>query len=98
MFTHTINNVSLSFETNCKVFSPLNADKGTLAMLSVIDFSSNDKLLDLGCGYGIVGIYAAKLLQPQNIVMCDNDKNCVELSKQNALLNNAGDLKIVLSD
>lgn len=29
--------------------------------LSVIDFSPCDKVLDLGCGYGIVGILAAKL-------------------------------------
>jgi len=98
MFTQIVNNMSFSFETNNKVFSPLNADKGTLAMLSVVDFSPDDKLLDLGCGYGIVGIYAAKLLHPQNIAMCDNDINCIELSARNAELNNAGDLKIVLSD
>lgn len=31
-------------------------------MLSVIDFTLNDKVLDLGCGYGIVGILASKIM------------------------------------
>ena len=97
MFTQTINDIQFSFETSGKVFSPLHADRGTLAMLSVVDFSPGDKLLDLGCGYGIVGIYAAKFISPQNIVMSDNDKNCIELSKKNAELNNVNDVKIILS-
>jgi 16S rRNA (guanine1207-N2)-methyltransferase len=52
--------VSDRYEDSNEVFSPKNADKGTLAMLSVVEFDSNDKVLDLGCGYGIVGIFAAK--------------------------------------
>jgi len=98
MFTQTINNVKLSFETKGKVFSPLHVDRGTLAMLSAVDFSPDDKLLDLGCGYGIVGIYAAKFIEAQNIVMCDNSRNCIELSKKNAQLNDVNDVKIVLSN
>ena len=98
MFTETINNIPLSFQTTKTVFSPTCADKGTLAMLSVIDLSPTDKLLDLGCGYGIVGIYAAKLIGEQNIVMSDSNKKCIELSKQNAEINGVDNVKIVQSD
>ena len=60
MFTETINDIKLTFDTTGDVFSPLGVDKGTLAMLSLAEINSSDKLLDLGCGYGVVGIYAAK--------------------------------------
>ena len=98
MFTETINGTQFTFETSKNVFSPFNVDKGTLAMLSTVNLSQGDKLLDLGCGYGIVGIYAAKFIPPQDIVMSDVDKKCTELSKKNALINGTDGVKIVLSN
>ena len=98
MIRETINGIELSFETSSACFSPDGIDKGTLAMLSVVDFSVDDKVLDLGCGYGIVGIYAAKLISEANIVMSDNDELCVDLSIKNALLNGVSGVKVVLSD
>ena len=88
MFTCKIGEIELTFETNKTSFSPLGADKGTLAMLEVANLpqtlTAEDKLLDLGCGYGLVGFYAAKLIPPQNIVMSDISKSCIELAKKNA--------------
>jgi len=91
--SETINGVDLIFETDNTVFSPSNIDKGTLAMLSAAEYSSNDKVLDLGCGYGVVGIYIAKQIGYQNVVMSDVDINCVELSVKNAELNGVGRCK-----
>lgn len=62
MIETEIKNISLIFKTEPTVFSPNAIDIGTLSMLSLIDFSENDKVLDLGCGYGVVGILAAKRL------------------------------------
>jgi len=102
MFTEKISEIKLTFETQKSLFSPLNLDKGTLAMLSVANLPENltnqDKLLDLGCGYGPVGIYAAKLINPQNIVMSDNNKSCIELSKKNAHTNDTNGVKIIQSN
>ena len=42
-------------------------------MLSLVDFEKGDKVLDLGCGWGVVGILAAKLIGPESVVMVDND-------------------------
>jgi 16S rRNA (guanine1207-N2)-methyltransferase len=94
----SINGIDLTFETDNTLFSPLNIDKGTLAMLSVVEFSNTDKVLDLGCGYGAVGIYAAKLIGKQNVVMSDVDEKCVKLSVKNAELNGVGGISTVLSD
>ena len=60
-----IKGVSLVFRTAGGVFSPTRVDRGTLAMLSLVDFEKGDKVLDLGCGWGVVGILAAKLIGPE---------------------------------
>ncbi|MDH5683948.1 MAG: methyltransferase, partial [candidate division WOR-3 bacterium] len=65
---------------------------------SKIDFKNEDKVLDLGCGYGVVGILAAKLIGPKNVFMIDNDITAVKLAKENALLNAVGDVTIIHSD
>jgi len=93
-----INGIDLSFETSSKIFSPLAIDMGTLAMLSAVELSPGDKLLDLGCGYGIVGIYAAKLVGYQNVVMSDIDKECLRLSTSNVERNNVSGVKIIESN
>lgn len=98
MITFKINNVSMSFNTSPKLFSPGRLDAGTAAMLSYVDFLQSDKVLDLGCGYGVVGIYAAKLIGSQKVTMCDIDPMAVEQSRQNAVLNNVSDVRIAQSN
>lgn len=98
MFKTKIKGYELIFETNEDVFSPAAADKGTLAMLSSITFHMDDKLLDLGCGYGVVGLTASNFLLPQNIVMCDISENAVMLSNRNAELNKIFGIHILQSD
>lgn len=93
-----IKNVDMVFETTPSIFSPNSIDNGTLAMLSVIDFSPCDKVLDLGCGYGIVGILAAKLIGEENVIMCDISEQAIEYAIINLHINNVPNIKIRLSD
>ena len=96
--SENINGIDLTFETTDTLFSPRAVDKGTIAMLSAAAFSAADKALDLGCGYGVVGIYAAKLIGEQNVVMSDVDAACLELSRRNAAQNGVGGIRIYRSD
>lgn len=98
MISTTIKNVNLKFETDPSNFSPNDVDTGTLAMLSVTDFAEGDKILDLGCGYGVVGILAARLTGQENIVMCDISESAVKQAKANAILNQVPNIDIRLSD
>lgn len=98
MISIEIKNVNLKFETDSSNFSPNNIDIGTLAMLSAIDFLQSDKILDLGCGYGVVGILAAKLIGQEKITMCDISESAVEQAKINAKLNQVPNIDIRLSD
>jgi 16S rRNA (guanine1207-N2)-methyltransferase len=98
MIKNEINGIELTFETDGTVFSPNSIDRGTLAMLGAVGFMPSDKILDLGCGYGVVGIYAAKLIGPDRVVMSDIDPKCVELSEKNAEINGVSGVKIIVSD
>lgn len=40
-------------------------------MLSLTKFLQEDKVLDLSCGYGVVGILACRLIGENNVIMCD---------------------------
>lgn len=98
MISTEIKDIDMLFETSPSLFSPKSIDKGTLAMLSVIDFSPYDKVLDLGCGYGIVGIPSAKLIGEENIIMCDISEQAVEYTKKNLSINHVPNIKVKLSD
>ena len=98
MILAKIKDIDLKFETEPSIFSPKFIDHGTLAMLSVVEFLPSDKVLDLGCGYGVVGILAAKLIGEENVVMCDISEQAVEYAKINAALNGVPHINITLSD
>ncbi len=98
MISAEIKNISLKFETDPSNFSPNGIDSGTLAMLSAVDFLPNDKVLDMGCGYGVVGILAAKLIGGENVTMCDISESAVKQAKINAELNGVPDIDIKISD
>lgn len=98
MIELTINSISLRFETGDNVFSPSAVDRGTLAMLSKVTFSEDDYVLDLGCGYGPVGIYAARLIGQDRVVMTDISQEALLLSKTNAELNGVGGIPFIESD
>ena len=89
---------SLVLETREGLFSPEHADRGTMAMLSTVDFQPGMRVMDLGCGCGIVGITAAKKCGAENVVMSDVDPNAVETARENAAGNGVGGVSIVVSD
>ncbi len=88
----------LALETHSKLFSPGHADRGTLAMLSVAHFSPGMKVLDLGCGCGLVGILAARMCGEENVIMSDIDPLAVEIAAKNAAANGVGGVQVVVSD
>src|SRR5215468_801544 len=98
MISAKINGIELKLETDPHLFSPAHADRGTLALLSTIAFEANDKVLDIGCGYGLVGIYAAKLIGGIRVWMSDNDPVALEFTSRNLEINETPGAHVVLSD
>ena len=96
---HTqVGNTELRFETAAGLFSVEKPDRGSLAMLSCVRFEPNDKILDLGCGYGLVGIYAAKIIGADRVWMVDNDPIAVDWASRNLALNGVAGATLLLSD
>ena len=98
MLNASIAGVELRFETRPGLFSPRAPDAGTLAMLSFVQFKPDDKVLDLGCGYGLVGIYAAHLVPPEQVYLLDSDHLAVETARTNSALNGVPRVNLILSD
>ena len=98
MIQATIDRFTLVFETRPELFSPAYPDRGTLAMLSATESRPREKCLDLGCGYGVVGIYLAKVLGADNVIMSDIDPAAVETAEANARLNGVEGIRVVVSD
>lgn len=93
-----LKDIGLVFTTEPGVFSPRAIDRGTSLLLSLVQFERTDKVLDLGCGYGAMGICAAKQLSPSQVYMIDNDPLAVRLAAENAALNAVTGVHIALSD
>ena len=88
----------VSLETRPGLFSPEHVDRGTLAMLSHVKIASGMRIMDLGCGCGVVGIVAAKIAGEENVFMSDADPMAVETARRNAERNGVGGVRVCLSD
>ena len=82
-----IKGTEFEFWTSPGVFSKDKIDKGTLILAENMIVGKNFKILDVGCGIGVLGIAAAKLFNA-NVVMTDINKRAVVIAKKNIDLNN----------
>jgi len=88
----------LKFTTDAGVFSKSGVDYGSRVLISSMDFPQNATVLDVGCGYGPIGITAAKLAYDGHVTMVDINERAVELSKKNASLNGVNNVTVLQSD
>ena len=87
-FKKIIADVNFSFNTDNGVFSKGELDFGTeLLIKNVLKFDLSGKVLDLGCGYGPIGIVLKKI-KNVDVVMSDINKRALHLVKMNAKKNN----------
>ena len=84
--TTIISGIKLDFITADGVFSKSNLDYGTAVLLEALFGCHKEigSLLDLGCGYGPIGISAALLAKAKS-TMRDINERAVELAKKNAI-------------
>ncbi len=83
-FQVQIRGLNLSFWTDAGVFSKRKLDRGTKLLLDSIEPGGAQQILDLGCGYGPIGITLAKLAPQTQIYLSDPNGRAVELAQRNA--------------
>ncbi|TLS35528.1 class I SAM-dependent methyltransferase [Pseudalkalibacillus caeni] len=90
---------SLTFTTDRGVFSKDNVDFGTRLLVEVFEFPDLEgDVLDVGCGYGPIGLTVAASEPARKVSMVDINERAVELARQNAHKNNIENVSIMQSD
>lgn len=95
-FSLTIKDQYFRFQTNEGIFSKGHLDPGTRLLAETMTLPERGLLLDIGCGYGPLGIIAAKLKPKLEVIMTDNNSNALRLAKLNVNLNHVQNVEFRL--
>ncbi len=86
----TLRGLELEFVTSSGVFSHRRIDNGTRIIVESMEVPGEGRLLDIGCGYGVIGVTAALLSPRIKVIMTDVNPRAVSLAAENAARNGAG--------
>lgn len=90
--------LGLAFKTRPGVFSKHRVDPGTQLLVETVEVGPNDVVLDLGCGYGLVGISLAKKMAGVKVILVDANIRAVRLAQENIKFNRVVRAEVRLSD
>ena len=85
---------SFEFLTASSVFSKRRVDPGTRLLIESMVLPKTGCIFDIGCGYGAVGIVAARLNPNLSVVMSDVNVRAVRLAKKNLALNKISNAEV----
>jgi 16S rRNA (guanine1207-N2)-methyltransferase len=95
----TLRNHAFRFKTDNGVFSKREVDFGSRILIeSFIMPKVEGDVLDVGCGYGPIGLSIAKEFSNHIVHMVDVNERAIELAKENASLNKITNVDIYESD
>lgn len=97
---YTLRGNEFTFLTDSGVFSKATVDFGSRLLIETIDFNTlpTGGLLDVGCGYGPMGLSFAKEETERQVEMVDVNERAIGLAQQNALKNNIANVDIHISN
>ena len=81
-----LNVYDVTFYTHPNVYTP---SDDTYLLIESLEISGGERFLDLGCGTGVVGIYAAKK-GAKEVIQVDINPYAALLAKCNSVVNNVG--------
>ncbi len=90
----TLRGKQYGFITSRGVFSSKRVDNGTRLLAETMLLPEGGRLLDMGCGIGILGIVAARERPCLEVVMTDINQRAVELTRLNAKRNKALNISV----
>ena len=94
---HEWRGVKIRFETDNGTFSKTEVDQGSRILMDALPEEIRGNVLDLGCGWGAVGVTVGKRYPDAGITMCDVNERALALAGSNAAKNGVK-AETVLSD
>ncbi len=91
----TLRGKSFEFLTASSVFSKKQVDLGTRLLIEAMVLPEKGEVLDVGCGYGAVGISAAASNPRLHVVMTDLNERAVRLARQNTKKNKVRNTEVL---
>ncbi len=88
----------LTLHSTWGLFSPRAIDEGSELLLEHLIVKADDVVLDMGCGYGPLGLAIAKSAINGQVQMVDKDFLAIEYANANAQRNNLANAKAYLSN
>lgn len=98
VFRDTLREQALSFHTTWGLFSPREIDEGSRLLLDRIEVKPGDDCLDLGCGYGPIGLTLARLTPQGHTTLVDKDFVAIEYCRKNIDANHIDNAEALLSN
>lgn len=87
------------FKTDSGVFSKHALDFGTQLLIDEFDFPKEPgPILDVGCGYGPIGLALAKSDPKRVVILVDINERALQLAKENQFLNEINNVQILKSN
>lgn len=96
--SETLRGKRFTFITDASVFSRDRVDFGSRLLIENMAIGYADKVLDLGCGYGPIGIVAATLAPEGYAYLTDINARAIELSRENIARNGIRNAAARISD
>jgi len=98
VFRQYLREMDFVFHSTWGLFSPREIDAGSRLLIRYMQMNEADVCLDLGCGYGPIGLTMAKLAPQGKVYMVDRDFVAIEYAKKNAELNGVSNCEALLSN
>ncbi len=95
---YELNEEKYKFISDNGVFSKEHVDFATNFLIKTIYEEIKGDVLDVGCGYGVIGIIASKNKNTKSVTMLDINNRALELTRKNIELNKAKNITVLESD
>lgn len=97
-FQASLRGQTLEFCSTWGLFSPREVDEGSRLLLDHVQLAPDADCLDLGCGYGVIGLTLARLAPAGHTTLVDKDFVAIDYCRKNIALNQIGNADACLSN
>ena len=98
VFDAKLRGFDFSFSSTWGLFSPRSIDSGTRLLIDYLEVNVGSTCLDLGCGYGAIGLVMARMSGNGKTYLVDKDFVAAEHAKKNVKRNCIQNCEVMLSN